>query len=539
MPSIDPLDSPPTILEGRIVTMNAGFDVLPSGRLYLQAGGIVSVQPSDAPPPAGFEGLPITRTGGTLFPGLIELHNHLSYNTLPMWKLERQFGNRAQWARLPEYRQRVSRPASILGTTDGLVQAVVRYVEAKCLAAGVTTTQGIALASNNGIRRYYRGVVRNVEQTDDPDLPEATTRIDDVDAADAAAFLTRLQTDKILLLHLSEGVDDIARKHFSALQIDDTTWAITAALGGIHCCGLRDADYRAYAGRGGTMIWSPFSNLLLYGRTADIVRAKQEGVLMALGSDWSPTGSKNLLGELKVARLASDEAGGVFRSRDLVAMATINAARLLRWDRLLGSLEPGKRADVVVIDGRQGDPYDQLIEARESAVTLVVINGVPRFGSRRLMGGESATGETCRVGTTTRLLNLAQATADPIVGAVSLASARERLADALQRLPELSQRTRSLEPMGARAAGRAADDHERWFLDLDHEPLDGSTVRLMGDLGAGSNALSATRAPELPLVPLELDPLTVVDDRDFPEVVRAQPNLSVDLRRELPRLYGG
>jgi hypothetical protein len=155
------------------------------------------------------------------------------------------------------------------------------------------------------------------------------------------------------------------------------------------------------------------------------------------------------------------------------------------------------------------------------------------------MGGERATGETCRIGTATRLLNLAQATADPIVGAVSLSSARERLADALQRLPELSQRTRSLEPMGARAAGRAADDHERWFLDLDHEPLDGSTVRLMGDLGAGSNALSATRAPELPLVPLELDPLTVVDDRDFPEVVRAQPNLSVDLRRELPRLYGG
>ena len=45
-------------------------------------------------------------------------------------------------------------------------------------------------------------------------------------------------------------------------------------------------------GNGGRMVWSPFSNLLLYGRTADIARAKQEGVLMALGSDWSPTGSK-------------------------------------------------------------------------------------------------------------------------------------------------------------------------------------------------------------------------------------------------------
>jgi 5-methylthioadenosine/S-adenosylhomocysteine deaminase len=534
-PPIDPLESPRAVFEGRLVTMNASFDVVASGRLYVDASRLVAVQPSDAPPPAGFEQIAVTRTGGTIYPGLIELHNHLSYNTLPLWQLTRRFGNRDQWARLPEYKQRVSRPASLLGTTDGLVQAVVRYVEAKCLAAGVTTTQGIALASNNGIRRYYRGVVRNVEQTDDPDLPEASTRIADVEAADAGKFLERLQSEKTLLLHLSEGVDQIARGHFSALKVDTARWAITRALGGIHCCGLQDTDYHTLAGNGGTMVWSPFSNLLLYGRTADIVRAKQEGVLMALGSDWSPTGSKNLLAELKVARLSSDEAGGVFASRDLVAMATMNAARLLKWDRTLGSLEVGKRADLLVIDGRQGDPYDHLINARETTVTLVVINGVPRYGSRRLMGA----GESVRIGTSTRLMNLAQPTADPVVGAVSLASARDKLTDALHRLPELSRETRALGSFGARAAGRSADDHERWVLDLDHEPLDGSTVRLMGPLGMGPTEAATARAPELPLIPLDLDPLTVVDDNRFPEGVRAQPNLSDDLRRELPRLYGG
>ena len=158
-----------------------------------------------------------------------------------------RFDNRDQWARRAEYRQLVSRPAGLLGTTDGLVQAVVRYVEAKCLAGGVTTTQGIALASNNGIRRFYRGVVRNVEQTDDPELPEASTRIADVDARDAASFLERLQGDRTLLLHLSEGVDAIARKHFAALQIDDAHWAITRQLGGIHCCGLQDDDFGTLA----------------------------------------------------------------------------------------------------------------------------------------------------------------------------------------------------------------------------------------------------------------------------------------------------
>jgi hypothetical protein len=40
------------------------------------------------------------------------------------------------------------------------------------------------------------------------------------------------------------------------------------------------------------LIWSPFSNLLLYGETANIASAKSAKVTIALGSDWTPTGSK-------------------------------------------------------------------------------------------------------------------------------------------------------------------------------------------------------------------------------------------------------
>ena len=45
--------------------------------------------------------------------------------------------------------------------------------------------QGIRLASNAGIQRFYRGIVRNVEQTDEPDLSEAQARIPDIAAKDA------------------------------------------------------------------------------------------------------------------------------------------------------------------------------------------------------------------------------------------------------------------------------------------------------------------------------------------------------------------
>jgi imidazolonepropionase-like amidohydrolase len=62
-------------------------------------------------------------------------------------------------------------------------------------------------------------------------------------------------------------------------------------------------------------------------------------VRIGLGSDWSPTGSKNLLGELKVARLASSPA--VFSDSELVDMVTRTAASILGWDAALGSLEAG------------------------------------------------------------------------------------------------------------------------------------------------------------------------------------------------------
>ena len=44
-------------------------------------------------------------------------------------------------------------------------------------------------------------------------------------------------------------------------------------------------------------------------------------------------------------------------------MATINAARILKWEAVLGSIEPGKRADFMVLNSRSGDEYQQVIEA--------------------------------------------------------------------------------------------------------------------------------------------------------------------------------
>src|SRR5258705_225092 len=119
---------------------------------------------------------------------------------------------------------------------------------------------------------------------------------------------------------------------------------------------LLPGDFDVLADHGSSMVGAPLSNLLLYAGTARVDAAKNAGVLIGLGSDWSPTGSKNLLGELKVAWLYNQKnLHGLFKARDIVAMATRDAARILKWDRVAGTIKAGSRADLLAIDSLAAD----------------------------------------------------------------------------------------------------------------------------------------------------------------------------------------
>jgi 5-methylthioadenosine/S-adenosylhomocysteine deaminase len=557
---IDPLAGPKQVLAGRVVTMDDAFGVRPDGVVYIDQGCVVAVQDRGQPAPAGFEQVKVVFTGGTIYPGLIELHNHLSYNVLPPWSpVPKRFEHRGQWAGHKDYRPKISGPMAVIGEhrdaagEADLVPALVRYVECKCLLGGVTTTQGIMLASNAGIRRYYRGLIRNVEQTDDPALSEAQSRIADVDAEDARRFLTRLQKeDSCYLLHLSEGVTDPmqpekseAREHFRSLEIAPGQWALTNAFCGIHAAGLLPEDFAVLAGKHASMVWSPLSNLLLYGGTARVEAARKEGVRIGLGSDWSPTGSKNLLGELKVAWLYSQHVlNGLFSARDLVAMVTREAASILKWDGLLGGIAAGARADLLVIHGTAGDPYETLIRAREPDIHLVMINGAARYGTSALMGPLAPRDQTVRVGGESRALCLKQQQADPDVAAVSLRTAKATLREALLNIATLAKEA---ERPKAAPARRALDAPVRpvWSLALDEIQDQGDNLRPRLPFngprdftGPARAAVAAAAAPlSTILKPITLDPLTVADDGDFLTAIEHQPNVPEPIRNGLRALY--
>jgi hypothetical protein len=338
---------------------------------------------------------------------------------------------------------------------------------------------------------------------------------------------------------LSEGTDEAARSHFTALHLPDNTWAITPALAGIHSLALAAENFQTLQEHGGAMIWSPLSNLLLYGQTADIKVAKQNGVRVGIGSDWSPSGSKNLLGELKVAHLYSIANGNIFAGRELLSMATRTAAEILQWDRVVGSIEAGKLADLLVVAGDGNDPYANFFQAHETDILLVIINGVPRYGDPSLMMPFGTGTEQWQVGQAVRILNLAQTTANSTVEALTLREASDRLHDGLHRLPELAS---DLEHPKLRAFSEISAP--QWFLRLDQSDLEGISLRPF--LDQGMEGLEAAReqlrlAAGVPLSqvlePLELDALTVADDKTFLDRLTQQRNLPDYIKQGLSTLY--
>jgi 5-methylthioadenosine/S-adenosylhomocysteine deaminase len=82
-------------LEGRVVTMDPSFTVFERGTVYVEGNRIALVAPTGAPPPSGFENSPVIGTRGTIYPGLLDLHNHLSYDALTLWRVPQLYTNRA------------------------------------------------------------------------------------------------------------------------------------------------------------------------------------------------------------------------------------------------------------------------------------------------------------------------------------------------------------------------------------------------------------------------------------------------------------
>jgi 5-methylthioadenosine/S-adenosylhomocysteine deaminase len=382
----NPLLPKPLIVRGHLITFDGGR-VIDDGALYIDVNGIIrGVASRTSAPPAGFDQATEVDTGGLVFPGLIDLHNHMAYNCLSLWvppDRDTPWISRDQWPRDANYKPDISLPANALCHADA--KAVLKYVETKAVIGGVTAIQGSAKLSHP----FEGFMVRNVEfetfGTKKKTVNQSVRAFSSKDQFDSAG--KELAKGNAFLYHLCEGTDP---------KLLTTDYAGVESHGllqhkwiGIHSTALGDTQFHQWStsAKPGSLVWSPFSNLWLYGKTTDIAAAQKNNMRICLGADWSPSGSKSLLGELKVADLHITATGLTkqFSGQAICSMATCNAADALGWDQQLGRLKTGLHGDFLVLPDSGKDPYSTLIHATESDVQLVAINGYPMYGTDALM----------------------------------------------------------------------------------------------------------------------------------------------------------
>ncbi|MEI2816449.1 MAG: hypothetical protein V9E99_08345 [Microthrixaceae bacterium] len=393
----------PLVLTGTVVTFDDDRRVLRSGAVYVNDHGIIeTVQSARRRAPAGYTHARRVATGATVYPGLIDLHNHLAYNTLPLWRAPRDtpYTTRYQWPGAATYGRDISNPATAYG--EAAPAAALRYAEVKAVVGGTTAIQG-----SPPLTRAFPGwMVRNVEKevfVEDGSGPAVKDRwrqsVLPMEPAALAKVGTALAAGTSFAYHLAEGTSEKLRSEYESL---DAAGCIHPGLVGIHSTALSEEELAAWGAVGGTVVWSPFSNVWLYGDTTDVVAARAAGLNVCLGNDWSPSATRNLLGELKVAAEWNDRSlGGAFEALELCEMVTRNPGLTLErtWNRPVGRLVEGALADLAVLRRHSGDGYADLLAATEADVTLVIIGGRPCYGTAALVGAAGATSsEEVRVG---------------------------------------------------------------------------------------------------------------------------------------------
>lgn len=386
-----PIDRPVLTPGAKDRVLLRGTILTPSGPLkgeLLVEGTNITCVAATCNGQAGASGATIIQTSGVISPGLIDAHNHGLFNIFDEgdWNPGKFYKNHNEWTLDTRYGQVIDAKQYLNSEGTSPVDyrcELDKYAEIKALIAGTTS---FTLAPGALNLSCYSSLARTIDTRLNglgSDAVQTSISVPSNTTAMGICNNFTAGTTKAYVIHIGEGIDSVALGEFATLEGRAAGCLLAPQTAIVHGTALGTAEFTKMATAKMKLVWSPKSNMFLYNDTTRIDLAIAAGVqTIALAPDWALGGSVNLLDELRFARSLSDtKFPGLLTSRRLFEMVTIDAARVLAVDSLLGSIEVGKRADIMVFSGDPNSPYDALIQARPSSIELVMLDGRVLYGT--------------------------------------------------------------------------------------------------------------------------------------------------------------
>lgn len=375
------------LIRGDILTEG---EVFRGGSVLIAADGTISCVGCDCMAMAG--GATEVRCPDVVVSaGLINAHDHITFNnTVPYGAdglmTEERYEHRHDWRTTSSSPPHTSLSSAGGRSTTGEMQ----FNELRQLLSGTTSVFGSGGPA--GLLRNLDSDTRNglgaeaVYETFPLDDSDETQFTDSCGYAYCAnCTTTGIMGMHSFVPHVAEGINAEARNEYRCMRdgMHDLVQPVSAF---IHGTGLLPIDISEMAAEGVELIWSPRTNITLYGDTARVTEYAYAGVTIGLGTDWVRSGSMNMLRELVCADTFNRSfLGGFFPIDRLWRMATVNNARAFNFEDRIGVLGVGRMADIALYDASTDADYAAVVRASPDDVVLVMRGGEVLYGDAALV----------------------------------------------------------------------------------------------------------------------------------------------------------
>lgn len=397
------------IRNARILTLNAGMDIIPNGSILIENGRIKLIRQGEIEAP---DAVITDARGMFVMPGFINTHTHV-----PMTMLR----GYADDLPLHEWLTGHIFPAEARLVTAGNVRFATRLAFIEMIKSGTTCFNDMYFFEDIIAEEAKKAGIRGVTGESLIDFPTPDFRNVSEGLALCEALIRKWQGDPIIhpsvCVHAPytcsretlQKTKQLADKYNTLLQIHVAETRkevadITAQTGmppaeylhsiglldhnviAAHCVWLNPKEIGLLAATGTSIGHCPKSNLKLASGIADTDTYMKAGITVGIGTDGTASNnSLDMVEEMRFAALLpkvvhySPEA---VNARTALRMATINGAKALGLENITGSLEPGKSADLILVHADSSnmipvyDEYSAIVYAMNSKnVRSSMVNG--------------------------------------------------------------------------------------------------------------------------------------------------------------------